>query len=76
MGGPGVWRSHLLLFLQDATLKTSGPRALALDKGPGPWSTLSEPYLPRCPCPRFSSPSPARQPRHLQDSSLQPCTHH
>lgn len=32
----------LLLSLQDAMLKTSGPRASALDKELGPWSTLSE----------------------------------
>ena len=62
--GPEVEGPDRLFSLQDATLKTSGPRALASGKEQGPWCTLSEAGLPAsCPptsclrCPPSHSPS-------------------
>lgn len=57
----------LLFSLQDAMLKTLGPKVLALAKELVPWSTQSEPPLPVCPaysCAFCHQPLP----RSLQDS--------
>lgn len=65
-----------LLSLQDAMPKTSGPRASALGREPGLWSTLNEPAR-RVPTPVLLITTPSWQPHDLHDSSsLQPCTRH
>lgn len=79
VGGPGGVAGGVLtplLSLQDAMLKTSGPRASALGRELGLWSTLSEPAR-RVPTPVLLITTPSWQPHDLHDSSsLQPCTRH
>ena len=74
--GAGVGVLTPLFSLQDATQRTSGPRASASGRGLGLWFTLSArpALMPHCPCLASRRPPP-RRPRDRQASSFpQPCT--
>lgn len=75
------YASHFPYSPQDAMLKTSDPRALALDKEQGLWSTLSEAATARHPLPTavlfIAVPSPADlATSRILPPSLCPATHH
>lgn len=60
---------------QDATLRTSGPRASASGRERAPWCTRSEAACPPPP-PRAISTTRSPQPRPPRDASPQPCPTH